>query len=82
MMETVEAYMIKKVSEDEIEVVRKGKNTYLKKEQAERFIENAWHGETPPNLVYITVIGYHSHSVSKYLTQNICGKVTTIEEYE
>lgn len=81
MAETVEAYMVKKVSDDKLEVFRNHKNTNLKKEQASRYIEAAWYGETPPNLIYITVIGRY-HSVSKYLTQNICGKITTIEEYE
>lgn len=81
MTETVEAYMIKKVSDDQLEVVRNHKNTNLKKEQAERYIEAAWYGETPPNLVYITVIGCY-HSISRYLTQNIRGKIITLEKYE
>lgn len=81
MAETVETYMIKKISDDQLEVVRNHKNTNLKKEQAERYIENVWYGKTPPNLVYITVIGCN-HNVSNYLTQNICGKVTIIEKYE
>lgn len=81
MTETVEAYMIKKVSDDQLEVVRNHKNTNLKKEQAERYIEAAWYGETPPNLVYITVIGCY-HNISRYLTQNIRGKIITLEKYE
>lgn len=81
MVETVEAYMIKKISDDQLEVIRNHKNTNLKKEQASRYIEAAWYGETPPNLIYITVIG-RNHSVSKYLTQNTCGKITTIEKYQ
>lgn len=81
MTETVEAYMIKKVSDDQIEVVRNHKNTDLKKEQAMRYIETAWYGETPPNLIYITVIGCY-HSVSRYLTWNIRGKITALEKYE
>lgn len=81
MAKTVEAYMIKKVSDDQLEVVRNHKNTNLKKEQAERYIEAAWYGETPPNLIYITVIGC-CHSESKYLTRNICGKIITLEKYE
>ena len=81
MAETVEAYTIKKVSGDQLEVVRNHNNTNLKKEQAERYIDAAWYGETSPNLIYITVIGC-DHSVSKYLTQNICGKITTLEKYE
>lgn len=81
MAETVEAYTIKKVSEDQLEVIRNYKNTKLKRDQAERYIETAWYGETPPNLIYITVVGRY-HSVSKYLTQNIGGKITTLEEYE
>lgn len=81
MNETVEAYIIKKVSDDQLEVIRNHKNTNLKEEQAKRYIKNAWYDEIPPNLVYITVIGC-DNSVSKYLTQNICGKITTLEKYE
>lgn len=81
MTETVEAYMIKKVSDDQLKIVRNYKNTNLKKEQAERYIEAAWYDETPPNLIYITVIGC-DHSISRYLTQNIRGKIITLEKYE
>lgn len=81
MAETVEVYKIKRVSDDQLEIVRNHKNTNLKKEQAEKYIKVAWYGETPPNLVYITVIGCY-HNVSRYLTQNIRGKIITLEKYE
>lgn len=81
MAETVEAYTIKKVSDDQLNIVRNYKNTNLKKEQAERYIEAAWYGETPPNIIYITVIGRTVDSISRYLTQNIRGKIITLEKY-
>ena len=81
MAEMVEAYMLKIISEDQLEVFRNHQNTSLKKEQAERYIAAAWYGETPPNVIYITVKGCY-HTISRYLTQNISGKITTLEKYE
>lgn len=79
-MGDIDAWFLKKQTEDTLEIIRSdGSGTMLTAAQAEMYIAHAWYGMTPPNLIFIK-IRCASHEKA-YMTQNINGHVKTIERY-
>lgn len=73
-------FLVKQTADDCIVVIRNTRGACLTIAQAERYILANWFGETPPNVIYIEVKG--TRTTSRYMTQNVCGKVRTLEKYE